>query len=626
MGFIMGGLDKSDYDRNYSDLTLLKRIGSYFKPYKKNMLIIVIALVVGSFASTLIPLAISGFLNEIEKAFSSNTVDPLNSLIIGLILLIISFYLINFLGNMVQQIVTAKTVSSAVVDLRKDVFDAILNRDMAFLNEQPTGRLVSRIQNDTNDFGQTITLTASLMAQVLVVVFLLAFLFDKSIKLTILLLLFAPIVISTALMFRKIAREISLKSQRVLAKVNAMIQETFSGIYIAKAFRAEAAVYQEFVELNETSYKVNLKRGIVFNSIFPILAILSGIGTAVLIYFGALDVIGNSTAPLAFLIDWIPGTELNVGDWFLFFQGLIIFFFPLISIASFWSQFQQGLAASERVFSLIDAENTIIQYDSKPLENPKGKIEFRNVTFAYKEGQNVLENFNLIIQPGEKIAIVGHTGAGKSTLVKLITRSYEFQRGQILIDDQDIRSLDLDDYRKKLAVITQEVFLWNASVKENLLYGSHHISNAEEKMKQILEKIGIMDWIDRLPEGLDTNVGERGSKLSMGQRQLIAFARILLVDPVILIMDEATSSVDPLTEVLIQRATNLILEGRTSIIVAHRLSTVRHADRIIVMKKGKIIETGSHEELLAKGGHYAELYDTYFRHQSLAYIEQQASN
>ncbi|OLS19615.1 MAG: putative multidrug resistance ABC transporter ATP-binding/permease protein YheH [Candidatus Heimdallarchaeota archaeon LC_3] len=627
MGFIMAGLEKDDFDREYSDKALLKRIINYFSPYKKGIALIIFSLLFGSLASTLVPLYISDMLDQIEKTYlTTNGIDPLGTIITTLMIAILFFFIINFIGNWLQQEITARTVASAVVDVRNDVFDAVLERDMAFLNEQPTGKLVSRIQNDTNSFGQTITLTTSLLAQVLVVFFLLFFLFDRSIKLTIVLLLFAPVVVFTALLFRKIARDVSRKSQRVLAKINAMVQESFSGIYVAKAFRAENTIYNEFLDLNTTSYRVNLRMGIVFNSIFPILAIISAIATAFLIYLGGLDVIGNTTDSIGALLAWLPGGRISFGDWFLFFQGIFLFFFPLISIASFWSQFQQGLAASERVFSLIDAENTVVQYDRQLLENPKGKIEFRDLTFAYKEGKNILKKFHLTINAGEKVAIVGHTGAGKSTLVKLISRNYEYQSGQLLIDDQDIRSLDLNEYRKKLAIISQEVFMWNSSIKENLLYGSGHITDAEMKMNNVLDKLGIMDWINRLPEGLDTNVGERGNRLSMGQRQLIAFARILLVNPMILIMDEATSSVDPLTEVMIQKTINLLLEGRTSIVVAHRLSTVKNVDRIIVIKEGKIIEQGSHDELMKDNGHYAELYNTYFRHQSLAYIEEQAKD
>ncbi len=619
----MDGLNEDDFDRKYSDLTLVNRILSYFKPYKLSVSLIVISLLISSLASTLVPLYISNMIDDLQNAFANKSVNPFAPIIINLTIALAIFFIINFFANMLQQEITARTVSATIVDIRKDAFDAVLERDMSFINEVSTGNIVSRVDNDTNNFAQTITLTTSLIAQIAVVLFLLYFLFTKSVKLTIILIIIAPVVIFTALLFRKIARDVNRKSRRILAKINALVQETFSGIYISKAFRAENKMYDDFVHINDTNYSVNLKRGLVMVSIFPVLGIINGIVTALLIYFGSLEVINNTSAPFASLLSFLPNEQITLGDWFLFFQGVLIFFFPLTSIASFWSQFQQGLASAERVFALIDAENMVIQYDNQPLTNPQGMIEFRDLTFAYKSNQNILEHFNLKIEPHERIAIVGHTGAGKSTLVKLISRSYEFQSGKLLIDDQDIRGLDLSEYRKKLAIISQEVFLWNDSIKNNLLYGSGHIPDAEQRMNEILEKLEILDWIQRLPKGLNTIIGERGSLLSMGQRQLIAFARILLVDPLILIMDEATSSVDPLTEVQIQRAINILLKDRTSIIVAHRLSTVKNADRIIVLKEGQIIEQGTHQQLMDQKGYYAELYDTYFRHQSLTYVEQQ---
>jgi len=391
-----------------------------------------------------------------------------------------------------------------------------------------------------------------------------------------------------------------------------LIQETTSGIYIAKSFRAEQTIYNEFEQLNEINYGVNLRRGIVFFSIFPILNIITGLATAIIIFAGGIT---------------LTSGELTIGDWFLFYQGMFLFFFPLLSIASFWSQFQQGLAGSERVFGLIDRDNDIRQHNNLTMDTLRGEIEFKQVDFAYKAGNNVLENFNLHIKPGEKLAIVGHTGAGKTTLSKLIMRSYEFQLGELLIDGHDIRSLNLAEYRKFLSIIPQEVFLWHGTIKENILYGIEgKIDNPEQRMTQVLQQVEALDFIDNLEKGFDTNVGERGNLLSQGQRQLIAFARVLLQDPSIIILDEATASIDPLTELRVQKAINLLLQGRTSIVIAHRLSTVKKADRIIVMKEGKIIEEGSHEYLMSAGGHYAELYDTYFRHQSLNYIETMAQS
>jgi len=613
MGFVMAGLGQSDYDRQYSDITLLRRIFRYFTPYKLSILIIGSAIGLSSIAGALVPLFISNTLDTLNNGINFSTINLL-------LLIILVFTILNFTMNAITQILTARTVQNAVVDLRNTAFNSLLDRDMSFFDKEPTGRLASRVVNDTNSFGQVISLTVNLLGQIILVFFVVSILIDISVKLTIVLLIFAPTVILVALAFRKIARNVSLGSQRILAKVNALIQETTSGIYIAKSFRAEEVLYDEFDKLNLKSYDINIKRGLVFNSIFPILSMLTGLGTAMIVYYGGLSIIDSNNF-LSNIISRFPGQELTIGQWFLFLQGLNLFFFPLISIASFWAQFQQGLAASERVFSLIDAENEVIQYDDKILEKPKGMINFENVTFGYEKENLVLENFNLKINSGEKIAIVGHTGAGKSTIANLIQRYYEFQDGKISIDNQNIRSLDLINYRKQLSIISQDVFLWNATIRENLLYGIPKTDNIEDKLNLVLKDVQALSWIEQLPNGLDTRVGERGQSLSMGQRQLIAFARILLRDPAILIMDEATASLDPFSDLLVQKATNKILEGRTSIVIAHRLSTIKNADRIIVLSDGKILEEGTHEDLLTKKGHYADLYDTYYRHQSLEYIE-----
>jgi ABC-type multidrug transport system fused ATPase/permease subunit len=303
----------------------------------------------------------------------------------------------------------------------------------------------------------------------------------------------------------------------------------------------------------------------------------------------------------------------------LFLSGLSFLFFPLLSIASFWPVFQTGMAASERIFALIDTIPLIIQKDNIKPPALKGEIEFKDVTFHYEASKEVFKNFNLKINPGESLAIVGHTGAGKSSLAKLIARFYEFQGGDILVDGTSIRKYDLSEYRKQVGIIPQTPFLWADSLENNIKYCCKNAT--DEAVFNALENSSGSDWIEDLSEGLNTYTGERGSLLSMGQRQLVVFARVLLENPSILILDEATASVDPFTETRIQDALQKTIEGRTSIIIAHRLWTVRHVDRIIVLDHGKIVEEGNHNELMSKEGIYAELYNTYFRHQSLEYIE-----
>ncbi|HVA92824.1 MAG TPA: ABC transporter ATP-binding protein, partial [Chloroflexota bacterium] len=290
---------------------------------------------------------------------------------------------------------------------------------------------------------------------------------------------------------------------------------------------------------------------------------------------------------------------------------------PLTSIAAFWGQFQQGLSASERVFALIDAEPRVRQTDSRPTPAVSGRIEFHDIDFHYTAQETVLQGFNLTIKAGETVALVGHTGAGKSTLGKLVARFYEFQGGALLIDGQDIRSLDLASYRAHVGVVPQAPFLFSGTVAENIRYARPDATDRETV--EAARHIGNGDWIEALPDGLQTLVGEGGRSLSMGQRQLIALARVLLQNPSIVILDEATASVDPLTETQIQEGLDLVLRDRTAIIIAHRLSTIMFADRIVVLRRGQVVEEGNHNILMHRGGHYAHLYNTYFRHQSPDY-------
>jgi len=308
---------------------------------------------------------------------------------------------------------------------------------------------------------------------------------------------------------------------------------------------------------------------------------------------------------------------VTVGAWYLFLMTIDQFLYPVLNLSAFWAQIQAGLSAAERVFALIDADPNVVQSDQRDVPPLKGHIQFADLHFRYTDNEPVLTHFNLTIQPGETVALVGHTGAGKSSIAKLIARFYEFQEGRLLIDDQDIRTFDLAQYRRQLGIVSQVPFLFSGTVAENIRYAAPTVT--DEEMLSLARKIGDGEWLETLPNGLQTEVGERGARLSMGQRQLVALMRVLTQKPAIFILDEATASVDPFTEWQIQQALNLILKHSTSILIAHRLSTVKAADRIVVMEEGRIIEEGNHEGLLKRGGHYATLYNTYFRHQSLDY-------
>jgi ATP-binding cassette subfamily B protein len=609
MGFIMDGLAAEAYDRTYSDRNLIRRIWRYFRPHSGRVALVAIMVVLGSLVATVIPITIS---RSIELLAG----DPATQTLIGLAAVVALMGALGWFFNFVRLTFSARAVGDVVLALREDAFRAVLQRDMSFYDQYASGRIVSRVTSDTQDFATVVTLTIDLLSQLLLVVIIAVVMLTINWQLALITLAAGPIVIAAALTFRRVARLTTRQAQRALANVNASIQETVSGIAVAKSFRQEAAIYQQFRQTNELAFRVRLRQGLVFSSIFPLLNLLSGIAIATIVYFGGRLAIGGA---------------VSVGEWYLFVQSLAIFFFPLTSIASFWSQFQQGLSASERVFALIDAEPKVVQTGKEPVTHLAGRIEFRDVWFTYEAGQDqivvspashlstqwVLAGFSLTIPAGQKLAIVGHTGAGKSSLIKLITRFYEFQAGQMLIDGQDIRTLDLAQYRRQIGLVPQSPFLFSGTVAENIRYGRPDATI--EDVRAAAYQIGGGEWVADLPDGLETDVGERGARLSLGQRQLVALARVLLQNPSIFILDEATASIDPFTETQVQEGLDIVMQGRTSIIIAHRLSTVRTADRIIVLKQGRIIEEGTHDQLLTAGGHYAELYNTYFRHQSLDY-------
>lgn len=595
MGFIMEGLDAEAYDRSYTDRQLLDRIFSYFTPHLPAMGVVAGTIVLNSLMETVLPLLIARGIDTVTAGADFATA----AILLGTILV---SGILAWVFNYVRQAYSARAVGNVVYDIRRDAFDAVMTRDMSFYDEFSTGKIVSRVTSDTQDFANTVTLTLNLMSQVLLVLIIFGILFYIDAGLALMAAVIAPLIVITALAFRHLARVTTQNARRVLAQVNSNVQESLTGIAIAKNFRQEQTIYDEFREVNQQSYRINLRTGFLFSGIFPVLTTIAGIGTMLVVYFGGLNVLEG---------------RVSAGSWFLFVESINLFWFPLTGIASFWSQFQLGLSASERVFALVDAEPRIVQTDSQPVANVAGKIEFKQLDFRYTDQERVLEEFNFTIAAGETVALVGHTGAGKSSLGKLIARFYEFQDGLLLIDGRDIRSFDLNDYRRHLGIVPQTPFLFSGTIADNIRYGKQ--SATDEEVEAAAQRVAGGDWLLALSMGLETAVGEEGHGISMGQRQLVALARVILQDPAILILDEATASVDPLTEALIQEGLAEVIKERTAIVIAHRLSTIRSADRIVVLRKGQIIEEGAHTMLMDGGGHYAELYNTYYRHQSPDY-------
>ena len=597
MGFF-SSLDAEKYDRTYKDSDLARRIVGYFKPQWRRLVLISILTLLVAGAGALLPVIVSRGVDLLVG------IPPLAStlLVAGAVLLI---GLAIWFFNWGLRRLTSKAIAEVVTQLATDAYAASVGHDLSFYDEFSSGKIVSRITSDTRDFGELVTLITDVSSMFIEALILAVVLLTIQWRLSLYVFALVPIVFVLGLAYRTIARRVTRQGMRAMANVNSTIKETVSGIAVAKNFRQEGSIYQEFSDANETSYQVNVKRGLALAVVFPALNALAMIATAVMVLAGGHSVIEG---------------VVTVGAWYLFILSLDRFLFPIMNLTSFWTSIQNGLSASERVFALIDTPTAVVQTAAEAVPALTGGIVFDHVSFHYKQGEEVLRDFSLEISPGENLAVVGHTGAGKSSVAKLIARFYEFQQGRILIDGRDIRRFDLEDYRRRLGVVSQVPFLFSGTVAENIRYARRDAGDAE--ILDLARRVGGGEWLETLPQGLDSQVGERGARLSMGQRQLVALMRVLVQQPAIFILDEATASIDPFTEWQIQQALDLILQRSTSILIAHRLSTVRSADRIIVMENGGIIEEGSHQGLLVAGGRYASLYNTYFRHQSLEYVEQ----
>lgn len=595
MGFFTG-LDTEAYDRSYKDRELVRRMIGYFSTYRRQLIIASLAILAIGVGGAVIPILVSIGVDQMAEDITTQV----TVLLVGaLFILGVLIWVANWVGR--RHI--SRSVGDVMLDLRRDAFAAAAGHDLSFYDKISSARVVSRITSDTEEFARVVVLITDLVSQMFQAGFLLLVLAGINLRLTFWLAIMLPIVFAVAVGFRRLARYVTRRGFRAMANVNAAIKEAVTGIAVAKNFRQELTIYDEFDRVNRQSYRINVRRGFVLSTLFPTLGVLSGVATAILVYTGGM----SATQGI-----------ITIGNWFLFISSLNRFWFPMLNLSAFWTNVQNGLSAAERIFALIDAEPVVNQIDQQAVKRLRGEIDFDFLSFQYVPDEPVLKDFCLHIEPGENLALVGHTGAGKTTVARLITRFYEFHGGRLLIDGTDIRSFDLTQYRRQLGIVSQDPFLFSGRVIDNIQYANPEVSKKE--IEFLARKIGEGEWLEALTNGLDTEVGERGSSLSMGQRQLVSLMRVVVQRPAIFILDEATASVDPFTEAQIQQALALILAKSTSIVIAHRLSTVKTADRIIVLRRGKIIEEGNHKSLMSDGGHYAELYNTYFRHQSPDFI------
>ncbi|MHA2050994.1 MAG: ABC transporter ATP-binding protein [Promethearchaeota archaeon] len=602
MGWIFEGLDIGDRKRNYSDRELFRRTFRRLVPFKKQIITITLLIVLSTFAQ---------IFSNIIFGFMIDSITDLSGVILWIIIFTgISYFIIrifSWLGGYINSTLIAKIFPEFMVTLRTEIFDALQRQDMKFFDRHRSGGLNTRVSSDPGAYVGAVISSMSILGNIFMIGFVFVFLALINLPLTLILSTLIPILLVASYLFRKIARKTSNTFTRVQGAINATVAELVDGIHVCKSLGIETESLEEFIKLNQKHSKAGFRRTTSMEMFFPIVSILNAAAIIAILIFGGRGVIQD----LGFI---------SPGELFIFISLLDYFFAPITQFINIYTQIQAGFSSFERILEVLDSTPEIQDLGNVSMQKVEGKIEFQNVDFAYTPDNPVLTDFSLSIKPGETLAIVGHTGAGKTSIISLVARFYEFQRGKILIDGEDIRDINLKSYRKHLGIVLQTPLLFYGTIKENITYGRRDAT--ESDFKRVLEISRVNEILEYLKDGLLTQVGEKGELLSTGQRQLVSFARALLADPRILILDEATSAVDAYTESVIQESLEELMKGRTSIVIAHRLSTVKNADRIIVLDHGKIIEEGTHNKLLNQGGEYASLYNTYFKHQEVKIMEE----
>jgi len=592
---LYAGMSNEEQKRVYSDRELLVRYIKGIAPFRKSVILISLFIFVSAIGETINPLLIGIAIDEL----SSDSSNPLIILGIGglYFIVIILLWIMFFLRR--KEI--GKFVPYFLKKLRMKIFDKLQEQDMSFFDKHLSGKLNTRVSNDALDFGNTTLLLADTFGNLLISLLTFGMLLLLNLTLALYTLITIPFIFLLVISLRRLVKVVARVYRKAIGSVNAAMVESIEGIHVSKSYGQESTVSKQFQETNRKYFKAGFRVTSVTHMWRPLLETIASITLILIIFYGGQFVFKGVTNP---------------GTIFMFILYLQKFFRPIMVLSVFFPQLSQGMAAYERILDIIDSEPNVRQNQNTiEIDTLEGEIIFKDVDFGYREGGWVFKGLNLHIKKGEKIAIVGHTGAGKTSIVSLLTRYYEFQRGSIEIDGIDIRDMSLNSYRRNLGNVQQEVFLFSGTIEENIRYGRQEAS--EEDLWKAIKTVHLEELIEYLPEGLQTTIGERGKGLSAGQQQLVSFARAILTDPRILILDEATSSVDAYTEAIIQEALEELLSNRTSIIIAHRLSTIVNADRIIVMDKGQIVEEGTHKSLLLQEGKYATLYKQYFEHQSL---------
>lgn len=568
------------------DSRLMKRLLRYLHPYRWHVFIAVIILILGSLTELLLP-----YLTKvaIDKYIAAKEIRGLALIAV----IYLTVLLVQMMFGYLQTYLTQKLGQKVMYDLRNQIFSHVQRLPLSYFDQNPVGRIVTRVTNDVETLNSmlssgVVTIFGDIFVLLGIIVIMLVF----NWRLALLTFIVLPLILLTSRWFRVHVRE-SFRQVRIrIARINSYLQENIMGMATVQIFNREQKNFRRFDELNMDHLQAYLQTIYYYAVFYPVIELISSVAIALILWFGGLQVIGGA---------------LTLGIVVAFLQYAQRFFQPIRDLSEKYNLLQSAMASSERIFKLLDTPKQVLMPQNPAALPPAcGEIEFRNVSFGYNESDEVLKKISFKIKCGEKVAIVGATGAGKTTLINLISRMYEPTHGQILLDGVDTQLMGLADLRSRVRMVLQDVFIFSGTVEYNIRLGDQSIPM--ERVIQAAQDVRAHEFISRLPDGYQTELSERGSNLSVGQKQLISFARALVFDPEILIMDEATSSVDTETEILLREATNRLMAGRTSLIIAHRLSTIQNVDWILVLHKGEVREMGTHEELLTARGIYYRLY------------------
>ncbi|MEM1407238.1 MAG: ABC transporter ATP-binding protein [Bacteroidota bacterium] len=578
---------------NIVDFKVLRRLLEFVKPYQFRFYLLIFLTITLGVLAPLRPFLIQ---LTIDKEVAAGDYNGLLVMIAVLIALLVLQSAVQYLHTY-----TSGWLGQYIIkDIRTKLYAHLVKLRLKFFDKTPIGRLVTRTISDVETLADVFSEgLAALVGDLFQLVFILGFMFSQNWRLALISLSTFPLLLISTYIFKEKIKVSFNDVRNAVSNLNTFVQEHITGMSIVQIFGSEKREYKKFEEINREHRRANLKSVLYYSVYFPVAEVISAAGIGLLIWYGGRGVFHE--------ID----TDITLGMLIAFIMYIQMFFRPIRLIADRFNTLQLGIVSSSRILKLMDNDEHIPDNGTYVPDHLEGQVEFKKVWFAYNDADYVLKDISFQVKPGETIALVGATGAGKSSIINLLNRFYDINRGSIIIDGKEQRDYELTNLRSKIGVVLQDVFLFSDSIYQNITLGNRNIS--EEQVLHAAELVGARKFIERLPGGLQYNVMERGSTLSVGQRQLISFVRAMVYDPRIIVLDEATSSVDTETEEMIQSAIDKMMAGRTSIVIAHRLSTIQQADRIIVLEKGQIVESGNHDELLSKGGYYTQLHKMQYK-------------